>query len=95
MNTAYPLLPVSILVILFYSLSFVFSMVGLISKADHRKFWNVLLLIAFLTTGLIGLLMVVKINYKLVMPIYDQLIGYHVGFGIGMVFIGFSISGGT
>jgi len=89
MNTAYPLLPVSILIILFYSLSFAFSQMGLVSKANHRKFWNVLLLLTFLTTSLIGLLMVVKINYKLVIPIYDQLVGFHVGFGIGMAIIGF------
>jgi len=89
MNTAYPLFPISILVILFYSLSFTFSRIGILSKANHRQFWNALLLIAFLTTGLIGILMVVKINYKLVMPFYDQLVGYHVGFGIGMAVIGF------
>jgi len=89
MNTAYSLVPISILVILFYSLSFTFSRMGILSKTNHRKFWNVLLLIAFLTTGLIGLLMVIKINYKLVMPFYDQLVGYHVGFGIGMAVIGF------
>ncbi|HEX7583577.1 MAG TPA: hypothetical protein VF373_02715, partial [Prolixibacteraceae bacterium] len=89
MNTAYPLFPISILVILFYSLSFAFSRLGLLSKTNHRKFWNVLLLITFLITGLIGLLMVVKINYKLETHIYDQLVGYHVGFGIGMAIIGF------
>jgi len=89
MNTAYPLFTISILVILFYSLSFALSRMGLVSKTNHRKFWNVLLLIAFLTTGLIGLLMVVKINYKLAIPFYDQLTGYHVGFGIGMVVVGF------
>ena len=89
MNTTYPLLPIAILVILFYSLSFVFSRMGLVSRSNHMKFWNVLLLIAFLTTGLIGLVMVVKINYKLVMPLYDQLVGYHVCFGIGMAIIGF------
>ena len=89
MNTAYSLVPISILVILFYSLSFTFSRMGILSKTNHRKFWNVLLLISFLTTGLIGLLMVIKINYKLVMPFYDQLVGYHVGFGIGMAVIGF------
>ena len=48
-----------------------------------------MLLIAFLTTGLIGLLMVVKINYKLAIPLYDQLTGIHVGFGIGLVIVGF------
>ncbi len=89
MNTAYPLWSITILVILFYSLSFAFSRIGLVSRANHRKFWNVLLLITFLTTGLIGLLMAVKINYKLEMSFYDQLVGYHVDFGIGMAIIGF------
>ena len=89
MNTAYPLFPISILVILFYALSFAFVQMGLVSKVSHRKFWNVLLLITFLATGLIGLLMVIKINYKLIIPIYDQLVGYHVEFGIGMAIIGF------
>jgi len=89
MNVAYPLWPIVILVILFYSLSFAFSRIGLVSKANHRKFWNVLLLLTFLVTGLIGLLMVVKINYKLEMPYYEKLVGYHVSFGIGMAIIGF------
>lgn len=89
MNTSYPLWSISILVILFYGLSFAFSRIGLVSKVNHRKFWNVLLLITFLATGLLGLIMVVKTNYKLVIPFYDQLVGYHVEFGIGMAIIGF------
>ena len=89
MNTSYPLVPISILIILCYTISFVFSGIGLVSKSDHRKFWNVLLLIVFLTTGIIGLLMVVKINYKLEMTFYDELVSYHVGFGVGMAVIGF------
>src|SRR5665648_1138339 len=89
-NTAFPLLPISILVILFYSLSFAFSRIGLVSKANHRKFWNALLLKAFLTTGIIGLLMVIKINYKLEISFYEQFVGYHVGFGIGMAVIAVS-----
>ena len=88
MNTAYPLWTITILVILFYSLSFAFSKIGLVSRVNHRKFWNVLLLVTFLVTGLIGLLMVVKINYKQEWPFYDQLVGYHVDFGIGMAIIG-------
>jgi hypothetical protein len=87
-NNSYPLLPISILLILFYSLSYAFSRTGLVSRANHLKFWNTLLLIAFLTTGIIGLLMVIKINYKLEMSFYEQLVAYHVGFGIGMAVIG-------
>jgi spermidine synthase len=89
MNTSYPLWPISILVILFYALSFALTQMGLVSRTNHRKFWNVLLLLAFLTSGLIGLFMVVKINYKLTLSFYEQMVRYHVDFGIGMVLIGF------
>lgn len=89
MNTAYALWPISILVILFYTLTFVFVRMGIIGKTTHRKFWNALLLITFLVTGLIGLLLVVKVNYKLEIPFYDELLRYHVEFGTGMAIIGF------
>lgn len=89
MNTAYPLWTITILVILFYALSFGFSKVGLVSRANHRKFWNVLLLITFFVSGLLGILMVLKVNYKLQIPRYDQLVALHVDFGIGMVIVAF------
>jgi len=89
MNTAYPLLSISILIILFYVLSFGFSRVGLLSWANHRKFWNVLLLITFFATGILGLVMAVKVNYKLQIPWYEQLVALHVDFGIGMAVVGF------
>ncbi len=88
MNSAYPLFSISILVILFYAFSAALVRIGLISKTNNRKFWNFLLLIAFLITGLIGLLSVVKVNYKLAFPYYDELLSCHVEFGIGMVVIG-------
>ncbi len=89
MSTAYPIYGITVPVILFYLLSAAFVRMGLISKVSHRKFWNVLLLITFLVTGLIGLTMVIKINYKLEIPYYESLMGYHVEFGIGMAIIGF------
>ncbi len=89
MNRAYALLPISIIVIAFYTLSFVLSRLGIVGRAGHRKFWNILLLLTFLVTGLIGLLLVVKINYKLEIPFYDELLAYHVEFGIAMAIIGF------
>ncbi len=87
MNTVYPLFPITILVVLFYLLSFAFSRIGLVSKPNHRKFWNVLLLLTFLIAALLGLFMVVKINYKLQFPFYEKLVAWHVEFGIGMAII--------
>jgi len=88
MSSAYPLFTISILVVLFYALSAAFAGLGLVSKIYHRRFWNVLLLSAFLVTGIIGLISVLKINYKLEISGYDELLRYHVDFGIGMLIIG-------
>jgi spermidine synthase len=89
MNTAYPLFPVAVLILLAYAISSLFSRWGIYPGRSHRKFWNVLLLLAFLFSGLAGLLSVVKVNYKLQIPYYDQLLKWHVSFGIGMVIIVF------
>ena len=88
MNTVYPFWTITILIVLFYAMSFAFSRIGLVSKVAHRKFWNVLLLLSFLISGLLGLLMVLKVNYKLQIPAYEQLVLLHVDFGIGMVVVG-------
>jgi len=88
MSASYPLFSISILVILFYLLSAAMVRLGLMNKPNHRKFWNVILLGTFLVTGSIGLISVLKINYKLEIPYYDELLRYHVFFGIGMMIIG-------
>jgi spermidine synthase len=87
MNTAYPLIPVSVITILAWFTTFLFARWEIFSGKSHRKFWNILLLVTFLVSGLLGLLSVVKVNYKLEIPHYDQYLQWHVAFGIGMVFI--------
>lgn len=87
MNTAYPLFPVSVITILAYFTTWLFARWGIFNRKSHRKFWNVLLLISFLISGLLGLLSVVKVNYKLEIPGYETLMQWHVSFGIGMVII--------
>lgn len=87
MNTAYPLFPVSVITILAYLFTWLFGRWGIFNRKSHRKFWNVVLLISFLISGLLGLLSVVKVNYKLDIPGYETLMQWHVSFGIGMVII--------
>lgn len=89
MNTAYPLFPVSVIILLAYAISSLFTRWGIYNSRSHRKFWNVLLLVTFLVSGLLGLLSVVKVNYKLDIPHYDELMQWHVSLGIGMVIIAF------
>ncbi len=89
MNTAYPLIPVSLIILSAYFITWLFSKWELFPKNLHRKFWNILLLVTFLAAGLPGIFSVIKINYKLQIPNYENYLKWHVAFGIGMVFISF------
>lgn len=70
-----------------YLLTWFLSRKNLLKKATHRKIWNVLLLITFLVTGLIGLFLVVQLNYKIGFTWFSDLLYWHVQFGIAMAAI--------
>lgn len=89
MNTAYPLFPVTVITILAWLTTWLFSKWDIFQVKTHRKTWNYLLLITFLVSGILGMLSVVKVNYKLQIPGYETLMQWHVAFGIGMVIISF------
>jgi spermidine synthase len=87
MNTAYPLIPVSVIIIAAYAITWLYAQWSIFSQSQHRKFWNYILLITFIISGIAGLISVVKVNYKIEIPYYDLLLKWHVSFGIGMVII--------
>ena len=87
MQTPYLLIPLGLLSILLYLLSDALVRLHIWKKATHRKLWNVVLLITFLTTAVLGLLLVVQINYKLEWEIVDQLLTWHVDVGIALSFV--------
>jgi spermidine synthase len=87
MNSPYALLPIGILALLLYLLSLLLSRLSIIQTKSHRQFWNILLLITFLSTALMGLLLAVQVNYKLNIPFIKELLKWHVNFGIGMTMV--------
>lgn len=89
MNTAYPLYPVAVITLLLYFTTLIFARWDIFPLKLHRKFWNYLLLVSFLVSGLIGILSVIKVNYKLEIPKYETYLQWHVSFGISLVFIAF------
>jgi hypothetical protein len=86
-NSPYHLFPVSILIGLAYIISMILSKVKWIRKASHRKFWNIVLLVSFLITGLLGLFLVVQINYDLPIKNLTPYYVLHVDVGIVMAII--------
>lgn len=84
MHSPYLLIPICIFALLFYTFSYVLVKLGLWHISAHRKVWNILLLITFLVTAVLGLLLVIQINFKLEWKFVESIIKWHVDFGIAM-----------
>jgi hypothetical protein len=83
----YNLILYSSLTIGAYFLSLVLLKRNIYSKKIHRRIWNILLLVTFLISGLLGLLLVVQINYGILIQHFRQFMQWHVDFGIAMSLI--------
>ena len=59
----------------------------MIYESLHQKIWNVILLIVFLATAILGILLAIQVNYKLEWSFVKTALLWHVDFGIGMSFI--------
>lgn len=87
MNTPYSILPIGVLTLILYLLTYILSKLHLLKPGHHRQIWNVLLLLSFFGTAFLGLLLAIKVNYKLKLEIGDQLMIWHVDFGLAMAMI--------
>ena len=87
MNSPYLLLPTGILLLFLYLLTLILARLSVIRLAVHRKIWNILLLVAFFVTAILGLILAIQVNYRLNIPFVKQLLTLHVDFGIAMTMI--------
>ena len=83
-DTPYSIITLSIISLLFYSVSLVLVRLEIITGNWQRKFWNSLLLVFIIVAGGIGLLLAITVNYKINLAITDQLLVWHVDFGIAL-----------
>ncbi|MDD4938067.1 MAG: hypothetical protein PHX34_03585 [Candidatus Shapirobacteria bacterium] len=58
-----------------------------INLITHRQFWNIILLISFLFSGVIGLILAFSIDQKLSINWYLPFLWLHVEFGIIMALV--------
>ncbi len=86
-STNYYFVPISIIIILLYFLSFILYKTKKMSFVVHKKIWNVLLLITFLISAILGLLLVIRIQFGLVMNPPIDVLFWHVVAGIPMAII--------
>lgn len=83
----YNLLEISIITLILYSLSWLFTKYHLISKRLHKRIWNVLLLISFIISGFLGIILIIQINYGIWPALRLEFLYWHVQVGIVMTLI--------
>lgn len=84
----YHLISLGTLLLVSYFVSLIMVQTRLIPLHKHRKLWNTLLLCFFLSTSILGLLLVVKLNYKLNISWIEEAMQWHVDSGIGFALLG-------
>jgi len=83
----YDFVNLSALMLLAYSASFLLYRGGMVSLRAHRMVWNILLLFTFLVCAVLGVLLVLKINYGIVYALPFNMLYWHVEAGIAMTAI--------
>ncbi len=85
----YHLFSIGLILILSYLVSMLLVRMQLLSGTRHKKAWNTLLLLFFISTAALGLLLAVKVNYKLEITWIESALQWHVELGIGFAFVSF------
>ena len=83
----YPLIFISLITLIPYFITTLLVKAKIMKKRIHRKIWNYILLITFTVAGILGLLLVIQINYKIMMNLFLENLKLHVEFGISMAII--------
>ena len=70
-----------------YLTTFILSRLHIISTIKHRQIWNIFLSATFLATGLLGIFLVLRLSYGLVIPLPFNMLFWHVETGIAFTVI--------
>ena len=83
----YSIILISSIVLVSYFATYLLVKTGKLKKLSHRKIWNVILLITFLVSCLLGFLLALQINYGFCMDWFRTFLTWHVEFGVAMTII--------
>lgn len=83
----YSIILISSIVLISYFATYLLVKAGKMKKLSHRKLWNVILLLTFLASCLLGFVLALQINYGFCMDWFRDFLKWHVEFGIAMTLI--------
>jgi hypothetical protein len=83
----YYFVPIALFLFVIYLVTLYLSRKKKIKISQHRKFWNFILLITFLVSGIFGIILAIIISYGIRLSFYSDMLFWHVEFGIAMAII--------
>ncbi|MBN2880882.1 hypothetical protein JXM83_02405 [Candidatus Woesearchaeota archaeon] len=86
-TSKYKFLTISIITIIAYVITFTLQKTKKIQTLLHKRIWNVVLLITFVVSGILGLLLVIRINYGWALTLPFNMLYWHVEAGTVMAWI--------
>lgn len=72
---------------LLYGLTYGLYVFNKISLLAHRRVWNIILLISFLISGLLGIILAIFLDQRVSISWYKEFLWLHVEFGIAMAIV--------
>jgi len=84
---SFEFVPVSLIIIILYAISYLLYNEGVITKAMHAKIWSILIFVIGLILATIGLLISIFAEYGISIAINALMVFWHVEIGIILVII--------
>lgn len=81
----YEFIPISLVVIIIYLITYVLYKENVTSKSQHLKIWNIIILISSLILVIISLIDTVLVEYSVSTTLATPILFWHVEFGIALV----------
>lgn len=87
--STYGFLPITVICLLIYFVSYFLTKTKYLKFVKHRRIWNLILLVTFLIAGTLGIFMTVIYSFELNVNIPYTLLQIHVGVGTVWFIIAF------
>lgn len=79
---SYQFVPIALIVIIVYAITYLLYKENVITEAMHAKIWNILIFISGLILAIFGLLITLFAEYGISIPINSDMVFWHVEIGI-------------
>jgi hypothetical protein len=83
-KSTYYFIPICLALVVFYVLTWILSARGIITRMLHRRIWNVILLVSTVVSALLGLFLILRIDFAINMSLPFNMLFWHVEAGIAL-----------